>query len=630
MYKNKALTLWLALSAALTAGADDKAYLQTDFDKGIPSDYVLIDMDENPVVATDYNRASTGGSWTANAIDTKTNMAAFSFSSALYEFPMENWMITPVVSIKSAEAVLRWRARSVHYDFPEDYKVMVSADGSADPADFTELLSVSGENYLWQQRAIPLADYAGKDVRLAFVGTSPSDRFILAIDDIFVGEPADTAFATTDTSRRFAGAASATAPVSGTVTNIGAPVELGSLQCVTDGGTLTQAVGRAWTAGQTIGYAFDIPVELGKAARYSIVAVPSDGGDPVTIVTDSVFCSHFPQTMLVEEGTATWCNNCPVTVSILNRNVKERFGDEAIVITDHAQDNLTCSDYYIGLSRWVQTLPGIIFNRDGDTRCEWNSFSNKLLNGVVSREVTAYVDMKVERTDDRPGVLAISTTTQFAAPYDNADGRYRIGFGIIEKQIPSGATTIQRNSTTLISYPEYYYMPVSVPQKFQIYHNVSREGSTAFKGVKGSLPETIAQGGSYDFSCELAVPEAVGGADDLFLVAYVLDSISGRVLNVARADIPAVTTGITAAHGGAGGGAIGIAVSGADIRVGFPEAYEPYTVTVCDLAGRVLRSVTGSGTAGEVTVSCPAAAGGCVVVRATQGRNAVTRKLVIG
>ena len=103
-----------------------------------------------------------------------------------------------------------------------------------------------------------------------------------------------------------------------------------------------------------------------------------------------------------------------------------------------------------------------------------------------------------------------------------------------------------------------------------------------------------------------------------------------KLLNVARADIPAVATGIAAVQDGASGSRIEATVSGGDICVSFPQAYEPYSITVCDLAGRVLRSVTGSGTAGEVTVSCPAAAGGCVVVRATQGRNAVTRKLVIG
>ena len=627
MHTKKSTLLWLALGACAGAGANDKVYLQADFNSGIPSDFILLDYDDNPVLATNYNRATTSGSWAANIIDTKTNRAAFSFSSTMYDFPAENWMITPVVSVGSPEALMRWRARSLHADFPENYKVMVSPTGSADPADFTELLAVEGEGYMWQRRAVSLADYVGSDIRLAFVATSPRDRFILAVDDIFVGEPSDSLFFATDTSRRFAGVAQGTAPVSGTVTNLGRPIEVGELRCVTEGGTFTAPVGQTWAVGGRLDYSFDVPVELNKFAVYSIEAVPADGGSPVAISRDSVFCSYFPQTMLIEEGTATWCNNCPMLTVTIN-TIKERYGDDALVVTDHARDMLLCPSYYMGLSRWVQTLPGMLFNRDASTLISWNDNYRDVLARVVPREVTAYVDLKVERSKDDPALLSVSSTAQFAKAYDNSEGRYAIGFGLVEKVVESNASTIQENSTTLINYPEYYYLPVSIPEELQFFHNVSRDGTVAFSGVEGSLPAAIDEGGSYDFDYEMTVVDSLAEKDDLFVVAYIIDTASGRVLNVARADVPSLPSGISAAADDKACG-IEAGVEGSRVVVDFPMAYEPYSITLCDLSGRVLKTVSGSGTAAPVAVELSGAAARCVVVNARQGGASLSRKIAV-
>ena len=621
---HKTLLLDAASGLSLAAGAQGKVYLETDFDNGIPSDFTLVDMDENPVSAPNYNNATVSDSWAANLADVKTNSAAFSFSSCQYDYPVENWMITPAVHIGSDAAILRWDARSMHYDLPESYKVMVS-EGSSSTSDFKEVCRVDGEGYQWQTRAVSLAPYAGKDVYVAFVCTS-DDKFILAIDNLFIGEPSDSRLVVKDTSRRFVGSSSPTAVAKGFIVNVGAPVGIESLECATDGGAISQPVGRELLTGDTLAYSFDIPVELNKVARYSLSAVTAGGTQGV--YSDSLYCSYFPKTLLAEEGTGTWCNNCPAG-TLQGNDMKERLGDDVLVVTVHTRDLLTCNDYNNGISRWISGIPAYIFNRDNTTLNVGPVLDDEQYRKALALEVPAYVDMKVERSADNPGMLALTTNTQFAVGYDNADGRYKLGFAVIEKTVEGTDTTIQANNSTLVSYDEYYYMPFYMPSKLTFYHNVPREGSTAFNGVEGSLPAVIEEGGSYEYAHTMALPAGFEDNDDLFVVAYVLNTLTGKVLNIAHVDVPPVSSGISAAEVSGDGSAIGVSVSGGEFHVDFPGSYEPYTVTVCGLDGTVLASVSGNGGSGTVNISCPVAQGRFCVLRAVQGDNVSVRKFFI-
>lgn len=624
---HKAIILCAALSASVAAGAQDEAYLSADFNAGIPSDFTLVDMDENPVSAPDYQRATLGGSWAANIIDTRDNMAAFSFSSCNYDYPTENWMMTPAVRIASADACLRWDAKSVHYDLREDYKVMISTSPSGSTSDFRELASFVGEGYSWTTHVIPLGDYAGQDVRIAFVATS-QNKYILAVDNVFIGVPGDYKFAVKSTSRRFVGSASATAPVSGTATNIGKGFAVEALRCVTDGGTLTSDVPGQWNPGEALDYSFDIPVSLGKASHYRIEAVPAGGGEPVAVCEDSVVCSYFPKTLLVEEGTGTWCNNCPMGILQVYR-LKEMLGDEVVAVAVHVRDALFTSDYY----NFLGSIPAIKYNRRSELGYASSAFDNEIFGKAMALETPAYIEMSVSCSESAPGTLSINAHTQFAREYDNSTGRYRIGFALVDEAVagddPVLLGALQQNSSTLVSSNEFYYLPLDVPADLMFYHDVVREASTAFDGVEGSLPGTISVGETYEMSHTLAIPEAVQGESDLVLVGFVLDTLADIVLNVTSVPVPSLPSGIDAVGASGADSGIGVAVDGGEISLSFPSPYEPYSVTVTDLGGVVLQTAAGSGATGEVRLACPGAKSGCVVVRAVQGRNAVARKLFV-
>lgn len=627
-YKSKStmsirtIILLMAAGTSVAAGAQVKTYLEADFDKGIPSDFTLIDMDDNPVAVSNYQRVETSGSWAANPVDTKGNNAAFSFSSCQYDYPVENWMITPAIHIESADAALRWDAKSIHYDLRESYKVMVSTV-SADPSTFKELARIDGEQYTWQTRALPLAEYAGQDIYIAFVATS-ENKFILAIDNITVGELNDSRFITDDTSRRFVGSASPTAPVSGTITNVSSPVEVKAIECVTDDGTQTMTVERRLSTGEQLDYNFDIPVSLNNVSHYSLRAIPAEGGDAVTLYSDSLFCSHYPKILLAEEGTGTWCNFCPIG-TLQGNEMKERLGEDVLVIAVHTRDKLTCNDYNNGISRWISSIPAYIFNRDNTTITVGSVFDEERYNKALALEVPAFVEMDVTPSEQQPGRITFNTRTQFATAYDNTDGRYKLGFAIIEKTVEGTDSTIQVNNSTQINNGEYYYLPLYIPEKLMFFHNIPREGSTAFTGVEGSLPATIEEGETYEYAHTMTLPDILRSTDDLFAVVYVMNTLTGKVFNIAKADIPELSSGIGGVTADSGNSMIDMRLTGGKLDICLPDSNEPYTVTVCGTDGVMTHKVSGRGN--TVSLQLSSDKGRCHIVRAVQGRHICTRKI---
>ncbi|MDY0151520.1 MAG: choice-of-anchor J domain-containing protein [Candidatus Cloacimonas sp.] len=105
--------------------------------------------------------------------------------------PNNDWMITPQQTI-AAGNVLKFWAKSYTAEFGlERFKVGVSTTGTA-PANFT---IISGATYVsapvaWTEYTYALDAYAGQQVYLGIQCLS-NDAFIFAVDDVFVGAPAN-------------------------------------------------------------------------------------------------------------------------------------------------------------------------------------------------------------------------------------------------------------------------------------------------------------------------------------------------------------------------------------------------------------------------------------------------------
>lgn len=530
----------IVCSAAIILGASmvvipaiaQEIYLQTDFQGGIPSDYMILDRDENPTKAGLRNITFSNGSWVASVVDSEDDQAAVSSSFSTYDYPVEDWLITPSIHIASDAACLRWQARSVHHDFRDGYAVMISVDGTS-PADFVELFRIEEEDYYERVRALPLNDYVGKDVHIAFVHNS-TKRFMLAIDDIAVGELAPAYVVDNCTPVSVAGGDVAT--VEGEICNVGSPHAFHAV-CKADGVVYLPESQQDvdYAAGESQPYRFVIPTPAEGKVAYS-VGVPQ-ASDTLWIVTDTIYCSAFERRMLVEEYTARWCTSCPDGIMMMH-DFEQRFRGSIIPVVAHNNynDPMGDDDYSAGMGYWLFNMPSFMYDRvsmlkSQEARADGNIY--RAFSRPVEAEINLYrVAMTVE------GRLHAQATVRFAHEFDNTEDRYRVAFIVTENSLCVDSTTYsQANGATMPSDAEFYFLPVNIPGEYMQYAHVARGLSDAFTGVPALLPAaSLWPDEEYQVEYFFEIPASVKNVQNISVTAVVIDSDSREVLNAHRAD----------------------------------------------------------------------------------------------
>ena len=508
--------------------------LNVDFYDGIPENFTLVCYDENPVKSQDFKKLNTNKEWFGSLVKNGgDDYAAVSISRRTYDFPTDNWMITNRLTLPTENVCLKWTARALHYHLRDGYKVMISTTGK-EYYDFEELFSVEEEEYLWTKHYVSLEKYAGKKVYIAFVHDS-YNKFLLAIDDIFVGQSSKADYIVEDNTPHFVGNVGF-ASVTGRVVNSGLKLENTPLTClVNDTLLLTQSDGlEMWMPGVEQEYVFDVPVQVGKATSYKLMA-----GETV-IVKDSIICSHFPRTLLLEKATGTWCVKCPEVISFI-QELEERYEDQIVCVEAHwgppeyGKDPFHYSPYTTGMK--VNSYPTVRLNRDSSTPITGGTPAQNLakLKKLLSKPTVAKIEMEVAYE----GVDTIMTSSKvtFANETDNSTGKYRVGYVLIEKEIQSDSV-FQINGVNNYAQGEFYYMKSPVPTDLMWYTNVVRNENKAFLGIKGCLPSTIEAGIEYTVDAKMGIPSSVYDKNKLAIVAIVMNYYTDEVLNVVEVKIP--------------------------------------------------------------------------------------------
>jgi hypothetical protein len=171
----------LLLTSKLFLGQD--TLLFTDFQKGIPENYTLIDNDNlNP--NEDVSEYSNAWITTTDPMNTQNMLAAAtSFFNPVGK--ADRWLITPPLSLGSFGNYIEWQAKSQDASYGEDYLVMISTTDSAIENFKDTLAYIIQENPDWTLRKINLdkLGYANKTVYIAF-RLITFDGFKLYIDDV--------------------------------------------------------------------------------------------------------------------------------------------------------------------------------------------------------------------------------------------------------------------------------------------------------------------------------------------------------------------------------------------------------------------------------------------------------------
>lgn len=530
----------------LSFHANAQTYLNCDFSEGIPSDFTLIDNDKNsPSTSMADMGFSVGVPWIAVAPTGESGMAACSTSWYSPAGQADDWMITPAISIPSDNVVLTWRAKASDKRHRDGYAVYVSETGGKAISDFdmdAPLFSVSEEENAWTSHTVSLQAFKGKTISLAFVNNS-TDKSRLYVDDIFVGV-STAAFVKLDVAK--AVAYQGCVEVSGVAyTNNDEPVTGYTIGLEYGDTKYQQEFSGTLTKGEEQAFTLDEGIELGwhETANYT-VWIEAAG----TRYEYQGHVTSYPQRIVCEDVTGTWCGYCVRGMVSLD-NLRKNYADKSIGLAAHSGDVMydELTGYLGNLSQVVSWsgLPAGIVNRKYS--CDPGNFS-AYVDYLMGKEA-ANVAIKLDAVRDKT-TNEVSATTHLWFADNQTEANLRIAYVLIENRIhqPGNDDYKQHNSYAGGEYGEmggYENLPEYISADDMYYDDVVRCTIGDFNGYEGSIPAAITAEEEIAHEVSFSLPSTVINAEETELVALIIDQSDHHIINAAKCALGESALGVS-------------------------------------------------------------------------------------
>lgn len=500
-------------------GASAAIYFNADFASGKLPNNITVSDEDGLAYAEVYGVELPADGWMVSTVGSR-GFAAVSPTRSLEGGVQKNSLRTVFFKVEEKGAVLRWAGKSILPDIAERYLVQVSEEGSE---SYKTVAEINGENYEWTFHTVSLDEFIGKNISVRFI-TDSGDGFMIAIDDIMAGVPEDLLLsAQNETPVYYAAVSDVT--VRATVSNFGKDLDIASFVCKADGKTVGETpFGKTLSHGKSVYAEVTVPLERDVRMQYRMYAVDSEGKE-TALCSGDLFSSAYERTLLLDKGTGMWCNNCPKGIITAN-GMKRRFGDNLVIIETHAApDRLQCEEYWPGLKFYA--VPYMMLDRYRPSAGELDKNFDKEYWAPVKAEI---VPVSCGISDD---MATIGFKVRFADDTDNAADRYRIGYAVTRLSFPESVKKIfyQQNSVQSTKYDEYFFLPSNIPAELVDFHDVTVGGQFAFDGIENSLPASLAADAYSDATVEVYCPDQLEDIKRGRVVAYILDTENGRVLN---------------------------------------------------------------------------------------------------
>lgn len=233
----------------------------------------------------------------------------------------------------------------------------------------------------------------------------------------------------------------------------------------------------------------------------------------------------FPRSLVLEEGTGTWCGYCPAGI-VMMEGLKEAYPDgEVIRIAVHNGDEMALNPYQGFINNYTPGLPGAYANRC--VQIVPNDFSN------VEQVKTAYEDcaavgspfgIDVEAStsvDEKDYVLSVKVTPAY--DFDNSADRFRIATVMVQDGIgPYNQTNYFAGSGYWGKWGE------SGSTVSTMYDDVASRIDN-FNGANNTLPTQLSAGVTVSYTAYSAVRGLYG--DVVRGVVMLIDDITGYIVN---------------------------------------------------------------------------------------------------
>ena len=240
------------------------------------------------------------------------------------------------------------------------------------------------------------------------------------------------------------------------------------------------------------------------------------------------------QRMVVEEGTGTWCQYCPLGIVGLAQ-MSQKYPDTFIGIAVHKQDALSTTSYS---EMTFSGYPRCYVNRNLSNSMQ-PSFStlDSEMKKYAAKTPLVDVDIKAEFTDDSKSQIHAKTFTTFLSEHKNM--AYRLSFVLLEDHVKgynqyngyAGTGADMGGFENLSSY-------CSIDMDHVARMNYS------YNGIRETIPSSVEAEQTTTYETTLDVPTTVQTRDNVSLVALVIDTNTGQIENAAKVSLGKEETAI--------------------------------------------------------------------------------------
>lgn len=471
----------------------------------------------------------------------------------------DDWMMLPQLKLSDKDFYLTFKAQSATQSKYDRLKIVVwefdDVLGSLDEdmlarvkkeaktlAEF-QLIPSKVEGLLagnWTNYEFPLADYAGKNVYIAFVNENNNQSMVF-VDDIAVEyRGAYTLSVATENNLVEANTTSVVADIA--VNAAGPFKELEATLTIPelDYSQVIKKDALNLTTGSTYQVKFvDVPLQLGKVNKFTVETVMNGIKQTYTgNIVNHAF--EIQRRVLIEEGTGMWCGNCPYGEVALE-HLQETMPDNIAVISVHNGDAFAHQEYdqLLALGGYpngrVNRLPGVyspMFHDEttGDVAYTSNTGDQTFMDMVLS-ELSAGTEGEIKVVDptyySADGVIELPIETRFSVTRDNVI--YTIFVCVVEDELP-GRQKNYFSGTTSEVMSWWGAQPSMVTYT---YSNVAREMPYGFYGVSKIVPTSVDSGETYKSNLKFELPKNVTDTDNMHFVVALLDGTTGKAVNTA-------------------------------------------------------------------------------------------------
>ncbi len=250
----------------------------------------------------------------------------------------------------------------------------------------------------------------------------------------------------------------------------------------------------------------------------------------------------YSRRIVMEEIVGTWCGWTPRAIE-MTKQMKGRYPNNFIAIAIHSDgenspgtDAMATSENYQPILKKFGGSPKGFVNRI--TEQDPNLPETEDYTTANKSNAVATMNLSVSAAAENESKVIVKTETSFGFN-DEVEGRYRYAYVVLEDEVgPYVQSNNYSNQPEMSAPDDYLNVWTKLGDKVEmLYDNVARGVYPDVNGVNGSVPASIKKGKTYDYEYSLTLPTNVQKKDNVRIVALLIDSWTGEIINAADCKI---------------------------------------------------------------------------------------------